>query len=125
MLSDGGLQPERTALAWRRTVCSLLIFELVAARVAGELDRPLLAVVFITATVPTLTLMRGSRSRSAPAAHGLAEDAAGVVYSTSPVGRRGLLLSVLVATFGVLCLPALASGAIDGHGIGESFREIG
>lgn len=112
-LADGGLQLERTALAWRRTGCSLLIFELAAARVAAERGQGLIAVLFLAATAPTLVVMLSGSSRPATAAHPLAEDEHGVVYSTSPTGLRGLVLALLVALFGTLCLLVLSSGAAE------------
>jgi putative membrane protein len=39
-LFDPGLQPERTALAWRRTALAILASSLVAARILAELFGP-------------------------------------------------------------------------------------
>ncbi|MFI5718199.1 DUF202 domain-containing protein [Nocardia sp. NPDC051750] len=119
-LNDGGLQLERTALAWRRTGCSLMIFELAAARVVAEWGQGFVAVLFIAATAPTLVVMLSGWSRPATAGHLLAEDEHGVVYSSSSTGLRGLLLALLVALFAILCLLVLSSGAAEVRPTGES-----
>lgn len=110
---------ERTALAWRRTGCSLMIFELAAARVIAELGQGLIAVLLLTSTVPTLVIMLSGVPRPAALGRSLAEDERGVVYSPSSTGRRGLVLALLVALFGTLCLLLVFSGAVDGRPVGE------
>ncbi|MEV3963727.1 DUF202 domain-containing protein [Nocardia sp. NPDC050193] len=119
MLADGGLQVERTALAWRRTGCSLMIFELAAARVVAELGQGVIAVLFLVSTAPTLVIMLSGVPRSAALGRSLAQDENGVVYSPSSTGRRGLLLALLVALFGILCLLVVSSGTVDGRLVGE------
>ncbi|NKY59949.1 DUF202 domain-containing protein [Nocardia flavorosea] len=120
VLTDGGLQLERTALAWRRTGCSLLICELAAFRVMAELDQGFIAVLFLAAVAPTLVIMLSGSSRPATAGHSLAEDEREMVYSSSSTGLRELLLALLVALSGALCLLVLCSGAAAGWAIGES-----
>ncbi|WP_280437102.1 DUF202 domain-containing protein [Nocardia carnea] len=112
-LADGGLQLERTALAWRRTGCSLVIFELAAARIVAEWGQGFIAVLFLAATAPTLVVMLSGSSRPASAGHPLAEGEHGVVYSTSSIGLRGLVLALLVALFGTLCVLVLWSDAAE------------
>ncbi|MFI9538325.1 DUF202 domain-containing protein [Nocardia fusca] len=119
MLADGGLQVERTALAWRRTGCSLMIFELAAARVVAEVGQGVIAVLFLASTAPTLVIMLSGVPRSAALGRPLAEDENGVVYSPSSTGRRGLLLALLVALFGTLCLLVVSSGTVEGRLVGE------
>ncbi len=119
VLADGGLQVERTALAWRRTGCSLMIFELAAARVVAELGQGVVAVLFLASTAPTLVIMLSGVPRSAALGRSLAQDENGVVYSPSSTGRRGLLLALLVALFGTLCLLVVSSGTVEGRLVGE------
>lgn len=109
-LPDGGLQVERTALAWHRTACSLMIFELVGVRITAELREGALTGLLIALTVPTLILIVTGVPRSASTGHRLATSENGVIHVRSPDGRRPLLLSLLVAALGVTCLLAVLIG---------------
>lgn len=106
-LSDGGLQVERTALAWYRTACSLLIFELVGVRITAESRETALTVLLMALTVPTLLLIVSGVPRSPSPGHRLAVGENGVTHVRSPDGKRPLLLSVLVAALGVTCFLAI------------------
>src|SRR5690606_25528415 len=107
---DGGLQVERTALAWHRTACSLMIFELVGVRITAESGEAVLTVALMALTVPTLVLIVTGVPRSAIPGHRLVVGDDGVIHVQSPDGRRPLLLSLLVATIGVTCLLAVLIG---------------
>ncbi|WP_067857084.1 DUF202 domain-containing protein [Nocardia shimofusensis] len=101
---------ERTTLAWYRTACSLMIFELVGVRITAELRETASTVLLMVLTVPTLVLIVTGVPRSATSGHRLAVGRNGVTYVRSPDGRRSLLLSLLVATLGVMCLLAVLLG---------------
>ncbi|WP_157172081.1 DUF202 domain-containing protein [Nocardia higoensis] len=109
-LADGGLQVERTALAWHRTACSLMIFELVGVRITAELGETALAVLLMALTVPTLVLIVTGVPRSATPGHRLVVGEDGVVHVQTPDGRRPLLLALLVAALGVTCFLAVLVG---------------
>lgn len=111
--ADGGLQVERTALAWYRTACSLLIFELVGVRITAELGEATLTGLLMAVTVPTLVLIVTGIPRSATYGHRLVVGENGVTYVRSPDGKRPLLLSVLVAALGVTCFLAVLLGGPD------------
>lgn len=75
--SDPGLQPERTALAWRRTTASLLLCSVAGARVLGPvLGRWALvaglAGLLTTSVVAVLTARRHDRTRRRRPADGRA-----------------------------------------------------
>jgi len=120
-LPDGGLQVERTALAWHRTACSLMIFELVGVRITAELRETALTGLLMTLTVPTLVLIVTGVPRSATPGHRLVVSEDGVIHVQSPDGRRPMLLSLLVAALGVTCLLAVLIGGpwnpLDGTGM--------
>lgn len=48
---SGGLQAERTALAWERTAVSMMVTGILLARYASDTSRPLLAVAGLAQTV--------------------------------------------------------------------------
>ncbi|WP_280504696.1 DUF202 domain-containing protein [Nocardia farcinica] len=111
--ADGGTQVERTALAWHRTACSLVIFELVGARITAEMGQAVLTVLLMALTVPTLVLVVTGVPRSAAPGHRLVVGEDGVRYVLVADGRRPLALSVLVATIGLVCLIAVLLGPPD------------
>jgi uncharacterized membrane protein YidH (DUF202 family) len=102
-LFDPGLQPERTELAWRRTVLSLLIGGLVSLRLlpstlgAWSLVPSLLGLA-LTAALWVLAQRRARRVRRA------LEDG-----GQPPGGALLLLLSTLVCGGAVLALAYVAS----------------
>ena len=102
-LFDPGLQPERTALAWRRTLLSLLVGGLLALRVlppvlgAWSLVASALGLV-LTAVLWVLAQRRAGRVRRA------LEDSGQL-----PGGALLLLLSLLVCGGAVLALAYVAS----------------
>lgn len=120
-LADGGLQVERTALAWHRTAASLMIFELVGVRITAELREMALTVALMALTAPTLVLIVTGVPRSSSPGHRLAVGENGVIHVQSPDGRRPLLLSLLVAALGVTCLLTVLIGGpwaeVGGAGI--------
>jgi len=60
---DAGLQPERTALAWRRTCLALLAGSLVAARVLPELFGAWSALIGVAGAVGAGALLAGAHRR--------------------------------------------------------------
>lgn len=63
---DPGLQPERTALAWRRTALAIFVNGALLVRAAVEAQSPLLAVVSVLILASALaTAAVGSHRRTA------------------------------------------------------------
>ncbi|WP_431219901.1 DUF202 domain-containing protein [Leifsonia xyli] len=60
---DAGLQPERTALAWRRTSLALLAGSLIAARILPELFGPWSALVGIAGAATAAALLAATHHR--------------------------------------------------------------
>lgn len=92
---DPGLQNERTALAWVRSVLALLAVSLIAARVAVD-DRPVLALILAgVALAVSAVALRYSYRRYRTARTAL--FAAGAL----PDGRAPLAVTALVVVLGV------------------------
>lgn len=88
---ESGLQPERTTLAWRRTVISLLVGSVAAARVlAGGIGTWAVAVA-VTGVVLTGLIWSMAAERGRRATRALADGA------LLPGGGLLLFLSVVVA----------------------------
>ena len=102
-LFDPGLQPERTALAWRRTVLSLLVGGLLALRIlppalgAWSLGASVLGLT-LTASLWVLATRRAGRVRQA------LEDSGQL-----PGGALLLMLSMLACAGALLALAYVAS----------------
>lgn len=98
-LGDGGLQVERTALAWRRTECSVAVCALVGLRLAthqGDVPTAVAAGVVPTGAVAALVvdIVRRRKRRRADAG----PDA------PRGIPARAHVLAVLTASLGVLAL---------------------
>ncbi|WP_204865976.1 MULTISPECIES: DUF202 domain-containing protein [Nocardiaceae] len=99
VLGDGGLQVERTALAWRRTECSVAVCALVGLRLAahqGNVPTAVAAGVVLTGAVAvvvvdTVRLRKRSRADAGP-------DAPRAIPARAPA------LAVLTASLGILAL---------------------
>ena len=102
---DRGLQNERTALAWQRTLLSGLACALVATRLTVPVSEPLalatgLSALLCTAALAELSRRRFRRNARALAAHRPLAD-----------GRAPLLVTVLVVLTGVLAAVVVLGGA--------------
>ena len=58
---DPGLQPERTALAWTRTACSLSVVGLLGLRLAGPLGPAFMGLAVVACAGVLFILGRGRR----------------------------------------------------------------
>jgi uncharacterized protein DUF202 len=103
-LYDPGLQPERTRLAWRRTLLTLAVGALVALRLLpARLGVWSLGVAFagfvVWGVLWWLAYLRGRRTHAA------------LVVAPGPLPGGGLLLglTVVAATLAVFCLVGLVS----------------
>ena len=92
---DRGLQSERTALAWQRTLLSGLACSLVVARLVGLVSWPTAVVTALAGVGTTAALAVLARRRF------LHNDAAGRRHDPLADARAPLLLCVLVVVTGV------------------------
>lgn len=109
-LFDPGLQPERTALAWRRTATAVAVGALVAVRILPEVLGTW-ALVPAGAGLAAASWVLVSAHRRHRAVHRtlLEADSDRVPL---PSGRLPLVLAVLVSGGGAVCLAAVAVLAI-------------
>lgn len=100
---DPGLQPERTALAWRRTAFSLFIIALAAARGGfsrGDMASGILGVLAaLLAVLLVIILCRRQRTIMA----------GGTLTTPSSARAKRLVSLILILTSLSLVLPALLS----------------
>jgi len=96
-----GVQPERTALAWRRTSLALAAGSLVAGRVAEPLTGPLIWVVAVLGAVAALGLARAGSRRAARWATVIGHEPEPV---PGPGGRTLALCAGGVLLIGVVAL---------------------
>jgi uncharacterized membrane protein YidH (DUF202 family) len=96
-----GVQPERTALAWRRTALALAAGALVAGRVAEPLTGPLIWLSAVTGAVAALGLARAGSRRAARWAAVLAHEPARV---PGPGGRTLALCAAGALVIGCAAL---------------------
>lgn len=87
---DPGLQPERTALAWRRTALALMVGPLVGVRLLAPAHEGLAVLAGILGTLGALAILVGARARDRRVIAAL------TVEGAAPLPGAGLLL--LVAT---------------------------
>jgi len=102
--SDRGLQNERTALAWQRTLLSGLACALVSTRLTAPVSEPLALVTGFVALVCTAALAELSRRRFRSNARALA------AHRPLADGRAPLLVTVLVLLTGVLAAVVVLGG---------------
>ncbi|PBC47451.1 DUF202 domain-containing protein [Rhodococcus sp. ACPA1] len=110
VLFDLGLQPERTALAWRRTVLALVAGSLISAKLLAPLlgwISMLIPLAFLAASVVALTLLH-RRYRSTVRALTQTE-----MIARLPDGRLPALAALMT-----LALGAIAGGAVVGVFLG-------
>jgi hypothetical protein len=86
--SDPGLQPERTALAWTRTACSLAVVGLLGLRWSGPFGSAFLLVAGFACLAVLLVLARGRR-RFARLGHALHDGAGSRPGALSPGAVAG------------------------------------
>lgn len=115
-IADGGLQLERTSLAWQRTGCSIVVLVGVGVRLAAHLDSAWLTTVVsmvgLVAALAVLTIIR----QTMPDRRALALDSdTGQVYVRSTAATRGLLMSAVVAAMGAAALLSVLAMAFAGR----------
>lgn len=88
---DPGLQPERTALSWQRTILTSLIVILLSLRLMPHYGAAVLPGVLVI-VILILTFLRNQRSRFHHAVSGLARE-----RLPPPVGQVLLLGSYVLA----------------------------
>lgn len=90
---DPGLQPERTELAWRRTVLTIAVGALVALRLLPAALGPLGLSAAVAALILAAGLWVSARRRSSRTTEAL-------LHHTSPPGAGLLLVLALLTTGG-------------------------
>ncbi|GAB3943366.1 DUF202 domain-containing protein [Corynebacterium tapiri] len=101
---DPGLQPERTALSWTRTLLALLVLSLTYVRFAREYPGVIwLLVVLIAVTSSAIVL--GQRRRYVSTARGLDQEV---------VEPKVLSVAAMSVAIGVLALLEVGLIALDG-----------
>ena len=95
---DAGLQPERTALAWRRTALSLVLGALISLRILPPVLGTWSLVLSFAGLALSLVLWVRARKRAANTTSALHEDRA------LPDGTLALQLGVTVSAAGALAL---------------------
>jgi Predicted membrane protein len=107
---DPGLQPERTALAWRRTGLALLAGSLVGTRILPEALGPLAAIPALTGVTASAALLYAIQSR-----YRRHRDHLSTGGDRSPIAGGGLIAAtaLIVVCAGVLTL--VLTLAIAGH----------
>ena len=104
-LADGGLQVERTSLAWQRTGCSIVVLAAVGIRLGAHLDRTWItvtaSVVGLVAALDVLMIIH----QTMPNRRALSLDpGTGRVHLQHSAANRGLVMSAAVAAMGVVAL---------------------
>jgi uncharacterized membrane protein YidH (DUF202 family) len=115
-IADGGLQLERTSLAWQRTACSIVIVAAVGTRLAAHLGSLWItaaaSVVGLCAALAVLITVR----QTMPDRRALALDSdSGRVHLRSTAANRGLLMSAAVAAMGAVALLGVLAMASAGR----------
>ncbi|MEV2226767.1 DUF202 domain-containing protein [Nocardia vinacea] len=110
-LSDGGLQVERTSLAWQRTECALVVCALAGVRVTAALGQGYLAVLL---SVPALGFTAAGLLGSIRPRQRLAVTDDGLIFWCASVGFRALLMSLLASVLGLACLVIMLEAGADG-----------
>ncbi|MDN4599484.1 DUF202 domain-containing protein [Leifsonia virtsii] len=102
---DPGLQPERTALAWRRTCLAVLAGSLVAARILPELFGAWSALLGIAGAVAAATLLAAVHRRYRSHHRRLHAHGDRVALAD---GRLIAALAILAASAGAVSVIAVA-----------------
>ncbi|WP_219819747.1 DUF202 domain-containing protein [Pseudoclavibacter sp. RFBB5] len=111
LLFDPGLQPERTALAWQRTILSLAVASTACVRVGGAalgVDAALLGLLSVLSVVACLYSL--SRSRYRRVCRELCEE--------NRLGRGGM--GIAMAALALVVVALLAAVAVVGLAIGRA-----
>ena len=94
---DPGLQPERTALAWRRTGLALVVGALTIGRLSlDDLGAVVMVPTAVAAALAAWVLLRSSRARRRSSA-----DAGGPSFSVLADGRLPGVVAVVVGALAV------------------------
>jgi uncharacterized membrane protein YidH (DUF202 family) len=105
LVADGGLQQERTALAWERTAISLMVVGLLLTRYASRESQPVMAIAGLATTVAGGVVLAWAGLHYADL-HGPINEGHSVVH---PAAAR--LVGVVTVTFsGVTLAFALLVG---------------
>ena len=100
---DPGLQPERAALAWRRTALALMVGPLVGVRLLAPTHEGLAVLAGLLGTFGALAILLGARSRDRRVLRAL------TVQGAAPLPGAGLLLLVVAGlTLGGVAAVVLA-----------------
>jgi hypothetical protein len=101
-----GAQPERTALAWRRTALSVAVASLVGARVLEPWAGPAVWLLAVVGVVAAAGLARAGARRSAVWARVQADDAAAGPGGGVLAATAGAVVALgVVAVLAALALP--------------------
>ncbi|MFT4395363.1 DUF202 domain-containing protein [Gordonia lacunae] len=115
-LADGGLQLERTSLAWQRTACSIVILAAVGIRLAAHLDSVWITVAASVVGVGTALAVLVVIRQTMPGRRALALGGdSGLGYLPASATSRGLLMSVAVSAMGATALLGVLAMASTGR----------
>ncbi|MBF4631438.1 DUF202 domain-containing protein [Clavibacter michiganensis subsp. phaseoli] len=102
--SDPGLQPERTALAWRRTALALVVGSLLGLRVLPTLLGSAGLVVAAAGVIAALTVLATAHRRHRRVHRILTAGSAGPGTAALPGGALPALVAALTACAGLAAL---------------------